>query len=180
MIIKKFRLLQIIPLVLLLISLNSCFQREGTEDEPLEEGLGEVEFSMSGGLNGFFLSDSVEVIIDDLGASGLWILILNAYQNLPEYRNFSLTAIGISFPGDLFIDYSGNFGGAYLNNANINFYDSNVPGGWGMVEVTDFVEEVSIAGIFNFCLIDTLTGDTLTISDGRFDAQIDQSLYINP
>jgi|GEM_PF-1622525 len=168
-----------IILTILKVFCISCINREESEDEsnPI---IGEVTFDYSGALSGSFISDSTIVTIDDIGNSGLWIFSLNAYSESPQLINFGFTAIGIDFPGELNIDHSSNFGQGNLDfYFDSGIYNTNVIGAGGSVTVDEFMEQDHISGSFSFTLINTVIQDTINVTNGYFNAEIDSSLYIN-
>ena len=168
-----------IIIVFSLAVLSGCINREGA-DKITESGTGEVNMTISNGAAESFVSDSVWVMVDYAGSPGMWILSVSAFEFPLPLNIFTFTAIGIAFPGSMDIDSSTTFGAASYASSQGNFFLSQMPGGFGVIVVDEFVEQERIAGSFNFTLIDTLSGDILTIENGLFDAAIDESLYLNP
>ena len=158
--------------------LNGCIKREEV-DIFAENSDGEVTMTISNGSTQSFVSDSAWVMVDYAGSPGLWILSISAFELPIPLNIFAFTATGIAFPGSVNIDSSTAFGAASYTTSDGILYRSQLPGGFGVIEVYEFIEQERIAGSFNFTLIDTITGDILTIENGSFDAAIDESLYLN-
>jgi len=175
----KKNLIFLTLLITLALTFSSCINREKSNDED-NLVTSEVTFDYSGTLSGSFSSDSVYVAVDDLGASGLWILSVNSVQSLPQVYNFGFTAIGIDFPGCLNIDQTNIYGQSYFDAGNNQLFLSSVNEAGGNITVEEFIEQEYIAGSFAFTLIDSASQDTLYIINGLFHAAIDSSLYITP
>lgn len=167
--------LMLTTMMIVLISVG-CIDRE----EAIEAGTppdGEVVIYSSVRPGDPFVTDSVEVNIDGQGGNTM-IFSLNAFEYENREDFFGFTAIGIPLPGAKEIDSTDIHGFASYHDAlEDKQYISLAPGGYGMVEVDYFNwEELKIEGIFSFTLVDTITGEIITVEDGHFNTAID-SLY---
>ncbi len=171
---KLISLLAVISLLSLIIL--SCTDRESASPEeeiPLD---GESYAFISLYPNNPFISDSLDIVIDATTGGNLFIFSYDAYER-PENGDdrLSFTAFGILMPGTKTFDNQSIHGVASYYDADAGkTYVSTAIGGEGNIEVTEFIEPYdSVAGGFNLTLIDTLSGEMITVSEGFFETEID-------
>lgn len=155
-----------------------CINREEEEEGGTLEPSSEFSVIISEGDNYTYYSDSLFLSVDHI-ISDLWSFSITAKENFSESVFVTITALGIQFPGELYINDSGIFGAVSYTNASGSFFSSQVSGGGGSIIVTKFTEFERLAGTFQFTLYDTLTDEQVSLLEGQFDAVIDESLYLN-
>ena len=171
---KLFSFITLFSLLCLLIV--SCTERENAPVEveiPVE---GESYAYISTHPEDPFLSDSVDLVVEATTGGNLFILSYTAHEK-PDMGDdyLSFTAFGILMPGTKIIDETIDHGVAVYYNSDLDKnYISAANGGEGTIEVLLFEEPYEhVMGEFNFTLIDTLTGEMITVVDGFFDTDVD-------
>ena len=122
-----------------------------------------------------FIADSAWVEVDAIAPPEYWFVHITAW-NLggsgegQEILSFNLLGIGLS--GEIPIDSTLNYGAAKWT-VDETEYITNVSGGGGNVEVEEYIDGNRLVGNFEFVLINAENSDTVTISEGFFDVEID-------
>jgi len=154
----------------------SCTDRESASPEETIPLDGESYAFISLYPDDPFLSDSLDIVIDATTSANLFIFSFDAYER-PENGNdrLSFTAFGIPMPGTKIFDHQSIYGVAsYYDSDAGKTYVSTAIGGEGNIEVTEFVEPYdSVSGAFNLVLIDTLSGQMITVNEGFFKTAVD-------
>jgi len=159
------------------LSLFSCKDRESADDQVFIPDDSETAALLSFRPGDPFFTDSVDVTVNG-SAGSYYIFSLTAYEYLNGSDILKFTAIGIPLPGNQVLNSTDIYGIASYYDAEADKeYVSMTEGGGGMVTVNEYSSmDKYIRGIFEFTVVDSLSGNIITVQDGYFDTDVD-TLY---